>query len=119
MARVGRTALVIAAAIVLAPAGAEAQQDMSAGDSARMVDMADHAMSAGPMEDVVRTLSHADPADLDAIAVYITGVMGAPDAARQGRESASRRKASQENVRPANRAFAKLEANSSSCARLS
>jgi mono/diheme cytochrome c family protein len=53
----------------------------------------DHAMTAGPMQDVVYNLSHADPADLDAIAAYITARMGAPTPERQAREAASRQKA--------------------------
>ena len=58
--------------------------------------VADHAMTAGPMEDVVRNLSEADPADLRAMAVYIASRMGPPDAQRQAREAAARKKAAQE-----------------------
>ena len=58
----------------------------------------DHAMTAGPMEDVVRNLSHADPADLRAMAVYLQSRMGPPDAVRQARETAARQKAAQESL---------------------
>lgn len=49
-----------------------------------------HALTAGPMRDVVHSLSHADPADVDAIAVFVAGVMGPADAPRQSRERAAR-----------------------------
>jgi mono/diheme cytochrome c family protein len=58
----------------------------------------DHAITAGPMEGVVHNLSHADPADLRAMAVYIEARMGPPDAARQARETAARRKAAQPSL---------------------
>jgi mono/diheme cytochrome c family protein len=58
----------------------------------------DHAMAAGPMQDVVRNLSQADPADLRAMAVYIQSQMGQPDALRQARETAVRRKAAQASL---------------------
>ena len=53
----------------------------------------DHAMSAGPMQDVVRSLSEADPADVQAIAGYMVSVMGAPTPERQAREAAARQRA--------------------------
>jgi mono/diheme cytochrome c family protein len=58
--------------------------------------VADHAMTAGPMEDVVHNLAQADPADLRAMAVYIASRMGPPDARRQAREAGARKKAAQE-----------------------
>lgn len=58
----------------------------------------DHAMTAGPMEEVVHNLSQADPADLRAMAVYITSRMGQPDGERQAREAAARKKAAQESL---------------------
>lgn len=58
----------------------------------------DHAMTAGPMEDVVRNLSRADPADLHAMAVYLQSRMGQPDAQRQARETSARKKAAQETL---------------------
>jgi mono/diheme cytochrome c family protein len=60
--------------------------------------VADHAMSAGPMEGVVHNLSQADPADLRAMAVYIQSLMGPPDAARQARETSARTKAAQQSL---------------------
>jgi mono/diheme cytochrome c family protein len=59
---------------------------------------AEHAMAAGPMEDVVHNLSQADPADLSAMAVYITSRMGQPDRERQAREAAARKKAAQASL---------------------
>jgi mono/diheme cytochrome c family protein len=53
----------------------------------------DHAMSAGPMQDVVRSLSEADPADVRAIATYITGTMGPAGPEQQTREAAARQRA--------------------------
>ncbi|HWI78832.1 MAG TPA: cytochrome c [Ramlibacter sp.] len=58
----------------------------------------EHAMTAGPMEDVVHNLSQADPADLRAMAVYLESHMGKPDAQRQAREAAARKKATQESL---------------------
>jgi mono/diheme cytochrome c family protein len=54
-----------------------------------------HAMTAGPMHGVVSNLSRADPADVQAIATYISAQMGPPDAARQARAESARRKAVQ------------------------
>lgn len=53
----------------------------------------DHAMTAGPMRDVVYGLSQADEKDVAAIAAYITGQMGAPDDARRTREANARKRA--------------------------
>jgi mono/diheme cytochrome c family protein len=53
----------------------------------------DHAMTAGPMQDVVRSLSQADPADVQAIATYMSSVMGPPSPERQAREAAARQRA--------------------------
>lgn len=55
----------------------------------------DHAMTAGPMRGVVTNLARADPKDIEAIAAYIGAQMGSPDAARQARWEAARRKAAQ------------------------
>ncbi|MDB5954510.1 c-type cytochrome [Ramlibacter sp.] len=52
-----------------------------------------HAMTAGPMQDVVRSQSEVDPADVHAIATYITGAMGPPSPERQTREAAARQRA--------------------------
>ncbi len=55
-----------------------------------------HAMAGGPMQQVVASLSQADPADVRAIAVYVVSQMApaAPDAAgRQARATASVRRA--------------------------
>jgi mono/diheme cytochrome c family protein len=52
-----------------------------------------HAMTAGPMQDVVRSLSEVDPADVHAIATYIAGTMGAPTPERQTLEAAARQRA--------------------------
>jgi mono/diheme cytochrome c family protein len=53
----------------------------------------DHAMSAGPMQDVVRSLSEVDPADVRAIATYITAGMGSPGAEQKARETTARERA--------------------------
>jgi mono/diheme cytochrome c family protein len=58
----------------------------------------DHAMTAGPMQGVVSNLSHADPADVDAIATYIAAQMGPPTPERQARETASRQKAALDSL---------------------
>lgn len=65
----------------------------------------EHAMTAGPMHGVVSNMSRADPADVQAIATYITAQMGAPDADRQARAESARRKTAQPlaEVRPAAR----------------
>jgi mono/diheme cytochrome c family protein len=57
---------------------------------------ADHAMAAGPMQGVVNNLAQADPADVQAIAVYIQSIMGPPSAEQQARETAARGKAAQD-----------------------
>lgn len=56
--------------------------------------VADHAMTAGPMQDVVRGLSQADEEDVAAIAAYISSRMGAPGDAARARESQARQSAS-------------------------
>jgi mono/diheme cytochrome c family protein len=53
----------------------------------------DHAMTAGPMQDVVRSLSEAAPADVQAIADRLAFVMGPPTPERQAREADARRRA--------------------------
>jgi mono/diheme cytochrome c family protein len=58
----------------------------------------DHAMTAGPMQDVVNNLSHADAGDIDAIAAYIVAQMGPPTPERQAREAASRQKAALDSL---------------------
>jgi mono/diheme cytochrome c family protein len=58
----------------------------------------DHAMAAGPMDDVVHNLAQADPADVRAIAVYTQSHMGPPLPERQAREAAARKKAAQESL---------------------
>ncbi|MDB5880220.1 MAG: hypothetical protein JWP43_98 [Ramlibacter sp.] len=58
----------------------------------------EHAMAAGPMQGVVHNFAQADPADLRAMAVYITSRMDPPDAARQAREASARKKAAQESL---------------------
>jgi mono/diheme cytochrome c family protein len=55
--------------------------------------VAEHAMSAGPMQDVVRSLSEVDPADVQAIATYMTTQMNPPGPERQTREAAARQRA--------------------------
>jgi len=55
----------------------------------------EHAITAGPMQAVVHQLSHADEADVRAIASYIAANMGAPTPERRSREAASRQKAAQ------------------------
>lgn len=60
--------------------------------------VADHAIAAGPMQDVVHNLSHADPADVRAIAAYIHSEMGPPTPDRQLREASSRKKAAQDSL---------------------
>jgi mono/diheme cytochrome c family protein len=58
----------------------------------------DHAITAGPMQDVVHNLSHADAADVRAIAQYIYTQMGPPTPERQAREASSRAKAAQDSL---------------------
>jgi mono/diheme cytochrome c family protein len=58
----------------------------------------DHALTAGPMQDVVYSLSHADPADVDAIAAYVAARMGPLTPERQARETASRQKAALDSL---------------------
>lgn len=53
----------------------------------------DHAMTAGPMQEVVSSLSQADEQDIAAIAGYVASVMGGSDEARRAREADARRKA--------------------------
>jgi mono/diheme cytochrome c family protein len=55
--------------------------------------VADHAITAGPMQDVVQNIAHADEADVQAIAKYIYTNMGPPGAQHLARETASRNKA--------------------------
>ncbi len=55
----------------------------------------DHAITAGPMQDVVRNLSRADAADVRAVAIYIQAQMTPPNVEREAREAASRKKAAQ------------------------
>jgi len=52
-----------------------------------------HAIAAGPMQDVVHTLSHAEENDVRAIAAYIKSVQGEPAGQRQ-RAAASLQRAS-------------------------
>ena len=60
--------------------------------------VADHAITAGPMQDVVHSLSHASADDVQAIAGYVASLMGAPDGARQAREAGARQRAAQPSV---------------------
>jgi mono/diheme cytochrome c family protein len=60
--------------------------------------VADHAITAGPMQDVVHSLAHADAADVQAIAGYIQAQMGPPTPERQAREAASRQKAAHDSL---------------------
>ncbi|MES2188453.1 MAG: cytochrome c [Pseudomonadota bacterium] len=53
----------------------------------------DHAIAAGPMQDVVLALSHAPEADVKAIAAYIASLPGPATPERQAREAAARKKA--------------------------
>lgn len=55
--------------------------------------VAEHGMSAGPMQDVVRSLSEADPADVQAIASYMSTHMNPPTPDRLTREAAARQRA--------------------------
>ncbi|HXE48349.1 MAG TPA: cytochrome c [Ramlibacter sp.] len=59
---------------------------------------ADHAIAAGPMRDVVYNLSHADAAEVQAIATYIHAQMTPLTPQGQAREAASRRRAAQESL---------------------
>ena len=56
---------------------------------------ADHAIAAGPMQDVAHSLSRANEADVRAMAVYMASVMGPATPERQAREAAARQKAAQ------------------------
>jgi mono/diheme cytochrome c family protein len=56
---------------------------------------ADHAIAAGPMQDVAHSLSHASEADVRAMAVYMASVLGPATPERQARETAARQKAAQ------------------------
>lgn len=53
----------------------------------------EHAITAGPMQDVVRSLSQAGAADVQAIATYIAAGMQPVDPQRKAREQAARQKA--------------------------
>ncbi|NML42741.1 c-type cytochrome [Ramlibacter sp. G-1-2-2] len=53
----------------------------------------EHGMAAGPMQDVVRSVAQADPADAQAIATYIAAGMQPVDPERRAREQAVRQKA--------------------------
>jgi mono/diheme cytochrome c family protein len=66
--------------------------------------VADHAITAGPMQNVVDGLAHADPADVHAIATFVSAVIGAPTPERQAREDASRRKAEEPELSRVQRA---------------
>ncbi len=59
---------------------------------------ADHAIAAGPMQDVAHSLSHASEADVRAMAVYMASVMGPATPERQAREAAARDKAAQPSL---------------------
>ena len=58
----------------------------------------DHAMAAGPMQGVVHNLAQANPADVRAIAFYITSVMGSPTSEQQARETSARAKAAPDTL---------------------
>jgi mono/diheme cytochrome c family protein len=53
----------------------------------------DHAMTAGPMQAVVRNLAHVSDADVRAIATYVVAAMGPVTPGRQRREALARQKA--------------------------
>jgi mono/diheme cytochrome c family protein len=53
----------------------------------------DHAITAGPMQEVVRNLAQAPAADVRAMAEHIVTLMGQPSAAQRERETASRQQA--------------------------
>jgi mono/diheme cytochrome c family protein len=55
--------------------------------------VADHAVTAGPMQAVVRNLAHVSGADVRAIATYIVSAMGPVTPGRQRREALARQKA--------------------------
>lgn len=55
--------------------------------------VADHAMSAGPMQDVVRSLAEVDPADVDAIAGYLAAQLQPAPPGHAAREQAARARA--------------------------
>jgi mono/diheme cytochrome c family protein len=55
----------------------------------------DRAIAGGPMQGVVAGLAHANEADVRAIAVYVTTLMGAPSPQRQTVASATRQRAAQ------------------------
>jgi len=55
--------------------------------------VADHGMSAGPMQDVVRSVAEVDPADAQAIATYVSTHMNPPGPDRLTREAAARQRA--------------------------
>jgi mono/diheme cytochrome c family protein len=58
----------------------------------------EHAMSAGPMQDVVSSLSEAEPADVHAMATFFASTMGPPTPERMTREAAARQRAQQRPV---------------------
>jgi mono/diheme cytochrome c family protein len=60
--------------------------------------VADHAITAGPMQDVVHSLSHASTGDVRAMATYIHSVLGPPTTEQQAREAAARQRAAQPSV---------------------
>jgi mono/diheme cytochrome c family protein len=49
----------------------------------------DHAIAGGPMQGVVNSLSNADEKDVQAIAVYIKSILGAPSPEQQARANAA------------------------------
>ena len=61
----------------------------------------DHAIAAGPMQDVVASLATASPADVQAIAVYIDSTLGSPTPSSQDMAKASRARAAQPTLPPA------------------
>lgn len=52
-----------------------------------------HAIAAGPMQEVVTNLAQADPADVQAIAIYIASSIGGPTPEREALTAANRRRA--------------------------
>jgi mono/diheme cytochrome c family protein len=68
-----------------------------------------HAMSAGPMQGVVRSLSEADAADVQAIAAYMHAQMQPPPPGQAAREQAARARAQEPvpiDVQPGARLYA-------------
>lgn len=58
----------------------------------------DHALTAGPMQGVVRNLARAEAADVQAMALYLASLMGPPTSAQQAREALARELAAHQSL---------------------